>query len=74
MRFKFLGTSCGSKLYGDTIGRYAFLVTRTDSGFSATYKDLHYTDKAVSHFIGSGYEKMNDARLACEAKLKELTG
>lgn len=74
MRFKFLGTNCGNKLYGVTIGRYAFLATDSGNGFSATYKDLHFSDQTVSHLIGSGYDKLNDARLACEAKLKELTG
>lgn len=73
MRFRFLGTSCGNKLYGDTIGRYSFLVSEYESGFTATYRDLHFSDQTVSHFIGSGYAKLNDARLACEAKLKELT-
>ena len=74
MRFKHLGTSLGNTLYGCTIDRHSFLVTKNGNGFSATYKDLHGKENHISHFIGDGYSTINDARLACEAKLKELTG
>lgn len=71
MRFKFLGTACGTKLYGDTIGRYSFLISNTGEVFSATYKDLMYSDQIMTYYIGE-YPSINEAKEACSGKLKEL--